>query len=152
MQEFHEGVGLLISNSNRSRFYIQLKDATYPIPKWRGACSFWGGAVESEDENEEAAVWRELREEIPQALNIITTILPINRYLVTTERISFGLSVFEACIDNSQLNRLSKGPVHEGIGCLISQKDLLNHKWIFDMGFIFKSYLDELKKNNKKLY
>ena len=77
MQEFHEGVGLLISNSNRSRFYIQLKDATYPIPKWRGACSFWGGAVESEDKNEEAAVWRELREEIPQALNIITTILPI---------------------------------------------------------------------------
>ncbi len=57
-------------NNTRLRlFYLQQKDETYPITKWRLALSVWGGAMEREDQSEEEAVLRELKEELATNCN-----------------------------------------------------------------------------------
>jgi ADP-ribose pyrophosphatase YjhB (NUDIX family) len=145
MQQFHEGVGLLVSNFNNNRFFVQIKDNSYSVPKWRGCCSFWGGAVESDDPSFEAAVWRELKEEIPHSLQYITTIQSINRYLVCSGATQFGLNLFVSYSSDAALDKIAKGPVLEGLGRIMSLEELLAHKWIFDMNFIFESYLDQKK-------
>lgn len=143
----HEGVGLLISNHNFSRFYIQQKDDSYPAVQWRGACSFWGGAIEAHDACTESAVWRELEEEIPEALTSIQSLTKVQRYTVPlSDSTSFGLTLFSAQLDDSVLDIISKHNVLEGIGEIMYLPDLIEHKWIFDMGFIFKDFLKQQKK------
>ncbi len=107
MQQFHEGVGLLVSNINNDRFFVQIKDKSYSVPKWRGCCSLWGGAVESDDCSFEAAVWRELKEEIPHSLQYITTIQSINRFLVSSGTTQFGLSLFVSYSSDTDLEKIA---------------------------------------------
>lgn len=60
----HHGVGLLIKNAEQDLFFVQQKDETYPVEKWRGSISFWGGKIEDFDTDSKTAVLRELNEEI----------------------------------------------------------------------------------------
>jgi len=145
----HEGVGLLISNPDQTQFFVQIKDEQYPYEAWRGACSFWGGAIEAEDKDEQTAVERELEEEIPDAARLLKEIPKhkINRYLIDnpTTIEPFGLTIFEAIISTEDLQQVAKTRVLEGRALLLSKTDLLARKWIWGMDFIFKEYL-ELKK------
>ncbi len=145
-KEIHQGVGLLISNSNQTKFFVQIKDGQYPHEAWRGACAFWGGAIEPEDKEELIAVERELEEEIPEAAVLLKKVpkQKIKRYWIDNKIVvqAFWLTVFEAVVSDAQLQQISQTEVLEGRGLLISKEDLLQRKWIWGMDFILKEYLE----------
>jgi len=148
--KLHQGVGLLISNTDQTQFFIQIKDEQYPYEAWRGACAFWGGAMEPEDEQELTAVERELEEEIPDAALLLKHIpkTKINRYLINNKTViqPFSLTVFEAIVSTEALQKIAQTRVLEGRALLLSKTDLLKRKWIWGMDFILKEYL-EIKEN-----
>lgn len=148
--KMHEGVGLLISNTDQTLFFVQIKDEQYPYAAWRGACAFWGGEMEPEDERELTAVERELEEEIPDAAQILKPFSKnkINRYLIDNKTVvrPFGLTIFEAVVPTKVLQQIAQTRVLEGQALLLSKTDLLKRKWIWGMDFILKEYLD-LKEN-----
>lgn len=145
----HQGVGLLISNTDQTQFFVQIKDELYPYEAWRGACSFWGGAIET-GEDELTAVERELEEEIPDAVRLLKHIpkTKINHYLIDNKTViqPFSLTVFEAVVSTQELQQLAQTRVLEGRALLLSKTDLLKRKWIWGMDFILKEYL-ERKEN-----
>jgi hypothetical protein len=148
--KMHQGVGLLISNTDQTQFFVQIKDEQYPYEAWRGACSFWGGAIEPEDEQELTAVERELEEEIPDAALLLKHIPKnkINRYLIDNKTViqPFFLTIFEVVVSTEALQKIAQTSVLEGRALLLSKTDLLKRKWIWGMDFILKEYL-ELKEN-----
>ncbi|MFT5647483.1 MAG: hypothetical protein ACI976_002175 [Aureispira sp.] len=143
--KMHKGVGLLISNTDQTQFFVQIKDEQYPYEAWRGACSFWGGAIET-GEDELTAVERELEEEIPDAARLLNHIskTKLNHYLIDNKTViqPFSLTVFEAVVSTQELQQLAQTRVLEGRALVLSKTDLLKRKWIWGMDFILKEYLD----------
>lgn len=148
--KMHEGVGLLIGNTDQTLFFVQIKDEQYPYAAWRGACAFWGGEMEPEDEGELTAVERELEEEIPDAAQVLKSFPKnkINRYLIDNKTVThpFGLTIFEVVVPTHVLEQIAQTRVLEGQALLLSKTDLLKRKWIWGMDFILREYL-ELKEN-----
>lgn len=144
MQE-HKGVGLLISNQAHSLFYLQVKDETYPVAKWRGAYTFWGGAIDPKDANPAAAVKRELEEELPETLEWL---LPIPRKEIKTYQVehekSFPLTLFVSIVSNQQLELLSQQTPEEGYGRLVKRAELFENSWIWGLEVVIKDYLNSL--------
>ena len=143
MKPMHKGVGLLISNLDGSRFFIQQKDESYPYEEWRNCCSFWGGAIEEEDASELVAVHRELEEEIPDTLELL---LPmdkkiIGKYKIPTFDSAFWLTVFVVQVTNAELDKIATTKVLEGRGVLFSRVEALAQKWIWNTDFIFHDYM-----------
>ncbi|BDS12272.1 NUDIX domain-containing protein [Aureispira anguillae] len=149
-KEIHQGVGLLIGNQDQSRFFVQIKDEQYPFEAWRGACAFWGGAIEKEDANALVAVEREVMEEIPAAVPILRNIskTKIKQYLINNQHVQqvFGLTIFEAIVSDEQLEKIAQSEVLEGKGVLMNRATLLQAQWIWGIDFIFEEYL-KLKDN-----
>lgn len=147
--KMHQGVGLLISNTDQTQFFIQIKDEQYPYEAWRGACAFWGGAIEA-GEDALTAVERELEEEIPDAALLLKHLIKnkINYYLIDNKTVikPFGLTIFEAVVSTEDLQKIAQSRVLEGRALLLSKADLLERKWIWGMDFILKEYL-EMKGN-----
>lgn len=150
-KKIHQGVGLLIGNDSHSQFFVQIKDEKYQFKEWRGACTFWGGAIEPEDANEQIAVEREVIEEIPDAVPILANIpkVKIKRFLVDNEQLEapFELTLFEAVVSSKQLQQIAAVEVLEGNGELIHRATLIEKRWLWGMDFIFKEYL-KLKENS----
>jgi hypothetical protein len=147
--KMHQGVGLLISNTDQTQFFVQIKDEQYPYEAWRGACAFWGGAIEP-GEDALTAVERELEEEIPDAALLLKHLIKnkINYYLIDNKTVikPFGLTIFEAVVSTEDLQKIAQSRVLEGRALLLSKADLLERKWIWGMDFILKEYL-EMKGN-----
>ena len=145
----HEGVGLLITDTEKSEFFVQIKDNTYPGEKWRGACSFWGGAIEKEDPSVLFAVNRELMEEIPDAVAVLENNekIKIDRFWVVSGEISFWLTLFVVEVSPLKLKQIADCEVLEGYGKLVSRNELRNMKWIWNMDFIFHSYINSDKNS-----
>ncbi|MCP4440824.1 MAG: NUDIX domain-containing protein [Aureispira sp.] len=145
MQTVHEGVGLLITNAEHSLFYLQVKDETYPAAQWRGAYSFWGGAIDLEDSSPAAAVKRELEEELPETLEWL---LPIPRKEIKTYQIeheqSFPLTFFVAIVSNEQLELLGQQTPAEGYGRLVERTQLFENDWIWGLEIVIQDYLNNL--------
>lgn len=148
-KQTHHGVGLLISNLDQSRFFVQIKDQEYPFLEWRGACAYWGGAIELDDFDELSAVERELEEEIPAAALLLKNFTKnkIDQYWVADVAEPFWLTLFEVLVSDGLLMQIADVEVLEGDGALMTKEELLDKKWIWKMDFVFKDYL-ERKKNN----
>ena len=144
--EVHRGVGLLIGNADQTMFFVQVKDEDYPYPEWRGACAYWGGEIESTDADELMAVERELVEELPGAVKILSRVpkTRIDQYWVDNDSLKdpFWLTIYEAVVSDHELQQISENEVLEGYGELMSREELLERKWIWKMDFIFKIYLE----------
>lgn len=138
----HYGVGLLISNENQTRFFVQQKDEYYPFEDWRGCLSFWGGAVEKEDNSNLQAVARELEEEIPEAVALLQNYSKqeIGTFKITYAQ-PFFLTVFEVRVPDYLLEQIAKVEVLEGNGLLLSDTDIKAQKWIWETDFIFLEYI-----------
>jgi hypothetical protein len=143
-KEIHKGVGLLIGNSDQTRFFVQIKDEEYPFVEWRGACAYWGGAIEEDDISELKAVERELEEELPGAVPILKDIpkIRIDKYWVDEVESPFWLTIFEVVVSDKQLMEVAVNKVLEGYGRLMTREEILESKWIWKMDFIFKKYLE----------
>jgi len=147
-KEVHKGVGLLIGNSDQTQFFVQIKDEEYPFEEWRGACAYWGGAIEEDDSSELEAVERELEEEVPGAVPILEDIpkIRVDKYWVEEVEQPFWLTIFEAVVSDEQLKRVAENEVLEGYGRLMTREEILESKWIWKMDFIFKKYLEIKEK------
>ena len=140
-------VGAIITNPNRSKFFIQVKDSEYSIKKWRGAYSFWGGAIELEDKNHLSALTREIKEELPQIAQKLINgkIKNIGDYSVKSD-IDYGFRLYEITISNNELEKLYNHQPKEGNSKLITRKQLLSNNWISNLEVIINDYLS---KNHK---
>jgi len=143
----HQGVGVLIGNPKRTQFFIQQKDETYPIPKWRNCYSFWGGAIEEEDANALAAANREILEEIPAASPLLQPYSKekIGVFNIPTAEAAFDLTVFELLIPNTTLQEVAAVEVFEGRGLLLDSETILESTWIWNMDFVFEDYMKNTK-------
>ncbi|MEM6991147.1 MAG: NUDIX domain-containing protein [Myxococcota bacterium] len=139
----HRGVGLLVTDAARQRFYVQQKDASYPnFPR---AYSFFGGACEA-GETVEAALARELREELgPKTADMLLEREPValGSYVVTPA--AFRFTLFETVVDHTTLERLAAAPVFEGErGAVVTRGELAALPFVWGLERVVAAYLRRL--------
>jgi len=138
----HKGVASLICNETRTQFFVQQKDESYPIEKWQLALSFWGGAMEANDPSPEAALWRELAEELTEPLTAVQPQL-IDTFLVESDH-TFEITLFELRLATERFIRFTNHvKVIEGYGKLLTRNELLSHPWVWNLEVVVKEYLDK---------
>lgn len=123
------------NNTRLSLFYLQQKDETYPITKWRLALSVWGGAMEPEDQSEEEAVLRELKEELDWQP---TAIKKIGDFIVRTDN-DFPITIFEIVMSEIELKYFAANKIsYEGNALLVDKNQIWQQPWIWDLDIILK--------------
>jgi 8-oxo-dGTP pyrophosphatase MutT (NUDIX family) len=142
MTNQHHGVGVIVRNPAATRFYVQQKDADYrPHPR---GYSLFGGAVEP-GETLEAALARELNEELGAAAQLLLAAGPA---LVSEARLGpseFHFSLFEVVLDDTQLDALARAPVYEGErGVLVSREQLRELPFVWGLAAVVLAYLDQV--------
>jgi 8-oxo-dGTP pyrophosphatase MutT (NUDIX family) len=139
-----KGVGVIITNNSRSKFYLQQKDNTHPIPKLRLKYCFFGGGIKK-GEDELSALKRELSEELnKEASEIIVNkskrlfessfIDIINNYMT--------FIIYESKLTKTEFYEIVSVPVLEGKGGFIAKrKDLFLLPFIIDLEHMLRKYL-----------
>ncbi|KIG18390.1 hypothetical protein DB30_00675 [Enhygromyxa salina] len=136
----HHGVGLIVSNHARTRFYVQQKDASYP--HYPLAYSLFGGACEP-DEAPAQALARELVEELEDAAHELLAVGPslVGEHVVGPT--GFAYSLFEVQITNAQIDLLERAPVLEGErGAVVSRAQLRSLPYIWGLEVVIAAYLE----------
>jgi len=141
MNSFHKGVGLIICNSAKTKFFIQQKDDLYPIEKWRNTFSFWGGAMEKSDISEKVALIREITEELfPPEMVLQKNWKYVDNYNITGDA-NFIFSLFELKVNDAELIEISKINVKEGKGKLMYLNEINTSTWIWNLEIAFHAYM-----------
>lgn len=143
MGSTHEGVGVLVSNHSRTRFFVQRKDASYP--RFPRGYSLFGGACEPGESPEQALV-RELHEELGRSrAAALETAGPRLSATHTLGESRFTFSLFEACVGDDELDRFASEPVFEGeCGTVVDREQLAGLAWVWDLGAVIDAYLRRL--------
>ena len=137
----HKGVGLIISNKSKTLFFVQQKDENYPVKKWAGCYSFWGGKVEESDDSLLEALKRELFEEIKANIDFdVSKINPIGEFIIDCDE-KFLFNLFELVLPEDQLHKLQSAEIYEGYGTLISLNELKRGKWIWCLEQVVAEYI-----------
>lgn len=133
----HHGVVAIVTNRDRSRFFIERKDAAYrPYPRGYG---LFGGAVER-GEAPLTAITRELAEELGPGAAQLTE--PVAVFVQRTMPAGFVLSVFETVLTTSELDALADIPVLEGeCGVVIDRDTLLATPLVWGLDAVVAEYL-----------
>ena len=139
----HHGVGALVTNAGRTRFFVQQKDASYP--RFPLAYSVFGGAREPGEDLGEA-VARELHEELGASAR---GILDAGLVHVLTTRVepaegdAFVYSLFEIVVDDARLDALVEVPVLEGErGAVVTRAELARLPFVWGLEAVVRVYLD----------
>lgn len=145
------GVGIIITNKERDKFYFQQKDETYWIKQYRLKYSFFGGGVEQEEGAYEA-LKRELYEELE---SVATKIILNNCEEVFISRLKniFGRNckqfIFEAILSDEELININKLPVKEGKrGKIFSRQELIEEDFFVGAWKILGDYFKFKDKIN----
>lgn len=136
----HKGVGLIITNKEKSLFFVQKKDKNYPIKKWIDCFSFWGGAIEDDDQSPLDALIREVKEEINFDLKI-DEIKFIDEFMVKSDT-DFPFFLFELIVSEETLKALPQLKVNEGNSSLVSKDELLKGQWIWGLELVIANYFE----------
>ncbi len=139
MARTNHGVGAIITNPERSLFFVQQKDETYYPAEYVGHFSFFGGSAE-EGETAYDALVRELREELPAGSLIVPRTRPIREFSIDT-KISYEFSLFAAVMHESMLHKLAETPVNEGRGMLVSRERLLHSPFVYGLEEVARNYV-----------
>ena len=143
------GVGLVITNKERNKFYFQQKDETYWIPEYHLKYCFFGGGREKE-ENAYDTLKRELDEELEPIVAKI--ILEKSKEVFLNEFINiFGKKckhfIFEAILSEEEFKEIIKFPIKEGKqGKIFLKDELIEEKFFIETWKILKDYF-KLKEN-----
>ena len=141
-------VGVIITNPERTRFYLQKKDDTHPVLEFRNKYAFFGGLVEKEEEKEHA-LKRELEEEMEEeAASIIAANINFLFEIVITRQqgpkkgTKINYIIFESVLPNNVLTDISKKPIKEGkSGEIIDLENLPKFPLIYSLSQVLKRYL-----------
>lgn len=129
----HEGVGVLISNQAGDLFFVQEKDQCYPIKKWVGAYSPWGGKMEAWDTDMLKALMRELGEELQSEINLSEENFRfVGKFLIESDN-SFVFHLFTLMLNHADFKIISASNVLEGKGVIKSKDELLTGNWIWGL-------------------
>ena len=133
------GVGAVVTNRQRTRFFVQQKDAEYP--DYPLGYSFFGGGVEGE-EQPRAALERELVEELGRAATLLPQpTVPVVDSILEPPGVHYYL--FELEVEDTVLDRLAEAEVFEGErGVVVCRSELLELAFIWGLGRIVRMYLD----------
>jgi len=134
----HHGVVAIVTNPERSRFFIQRKDAEYrPSPR---GYSLFGGAIEDGEDPAEA-ITRELAEELGPGAARLAAPAPV--FIGRTMAAGFLLSLFEIVVDDDTLGALADAPVFEGeCGVVLDREALLTTPLVSGLGAVVSEYLE----------
>lgn len=136
----HQGVGLLITDKSRELFFIQKKDRNYPVEKWIGGFSFWGGAIEDNDLSPYEALIREIQEELTTELDY-KQIKFVNEFLVKSDS-NYTFYLFELTVNEKTLDTLKYQKVNEGNCDVVTKKALLTGKWIWGLEQVINQHFE----------
>jgi 8-oxo-dGTP pyrophosphatase MutT (NUDIX family) len=140
MASAHRGTGVIVTNPGHTRFVVQRKDATYP--RFPRGYSLFGGACEAGESAIEALV-RELFEELgPARAQLLVAAGLHERGVHRLGPQGFAFTLFEACIDDVELDRIAREPVYEGECAAVIDRDALEGlSWVWDLGVVITDYL-----------
>ena len=150
----HHGVGVIITNPARELFYIQKKDNSYPIKKYRLKHSIFGGAIEA-GESEISALERELREELrfEAAHMVFDSSKKLFDIEIPNEKVRYDLTLFESVLSPRKIEIVSSMHVKEGIGDLVGFQEFRKLDFIHNLRMVIDKYLQSLTSGyNQKLY
>lgn len=134
----HHGVGLIIRNQAKSLFFVQKKDETYPLAKWVGTLSTWGGKIEEEDGSPFKALLREVDEELAFPLDPAKITL-VGEFLVQSDS-DYAFSLYEIAVDEATLEALTQQSVNEGSSALLTREELLKKDWVWGLDEVIFRY------------
>jgi 8-oxo-dGTP pyrophosphatase MutT (NUDIX family) len=147
VERFHRAVGIIITNPDRTKFYIQQKDETYYIIRYRLHYTFFGGAIE-DGESEEEALKRELNEELDESVIdlMYKKLKKLGSFSFTNILKKECLyTLFESIISDEDLDFISNKKVFEGKrGVLISRDKIRNIDFFSELKNILEKYLSEI--------
>jgi len=135
----HHGVGLIIRNQAKSLFFVQKKDETYPLAKWVGALSTWGGKIEEEDGSPFKALLREVDEELAFPLDP-AKITQVGEFLVQSDS-NYVFYLYETVVDEETLAALKHQQVKEGTSEVLTRAELLARDWVWGLEKVIKEYV-----------
>jgi 8-oxo-dGTP pyrophosphatase MutT (NUDIX family) len=136
----HHGVVAIVTNPERTRFFIQQKDEAYrPFPL---GYSLFGGAIEPGEEPAEA-LERELREELGVAAERLLAAEITCVFEARTLATGIVLSLFEVVLDAAQLEALAEVPVLEGRrGVVLDREALRSMPLVWGLHELVGAYLE----------
>lgn len=136
----HHGVVALVTNPERTRFFIQQKDAGYrPFPR---GYSLFGGAVEPGESPAEALA-RELREELGAAAERLLAAGPTCVLMERPLPTGFVVSLFEVVLEDAVLASLAAVAVLEGErGVVLGRDELRATPLVWGLHEVVVAYLD----------
>jgi hypothetical protein len=140
----HHGVCVIITDERREFFYVQRKDEAYRPVEYRGAHSFFGGAMER-GEDASQALRRELNEELmePIAKMIFADASKYATLEAGRKGRTYDLEVFEAIMPLRSLEMMASQPVREGSGLLMRRADLLKSKFVYGLDAVLSGYISK---------
>ncbi len=145
----HQGVGVIITNEDRTKFYFQDKGDSYPIVRYQNCLSFFGGRLDKiNGEGIDGALKRELEEKSELGDYWGNIVYDAAEELDTVKvRVGLGtynITIYEAVLSNEQFDDLVDAPTgSEGIGVVVPKDELLRHKYIWGLEGVLHTYLTE---------
>jgi len=106
---------VIITNKDRSLFYMQQKDETYNPQEYRLHYTFFGGHME-QDESDKLALKRELSEELEKSVAelIFKRSKKIKDIPIKTKSGPKNFHIFEAVVSKEELDEISSKKIREG--------------------------------------